>query len=110
MSASGRARAKGAATASPRHVLRNRASWNREADAYQREHASQLNRFDRPRWGAWGIPESSLNVLGDVAGKDVLEFGCGAAQWSIVLERLGARPVALDLSIRQLSHAKRLNR
>jgi SAM-dependent methyltransferase len=96
------------ATASPRHVRRNRASWNREADDYQREHGSQLNRFDRPRWGTWGIPESSLNVLGDVAGKDVLEFGCGAAQWSIVLGRMGARPVGLDLSTRQLSHARRL--
>lgn len=101
-------RGAGEATASPRHVRRNRASWNREADDYQREHGSQLNRFDRPRWGTWGIPESSLKVLGDVAGKDVLEFGCGAAQWSIVLERLGARPVGLDLSIRQLSHARRL--
>jgi SAM-dependent methyltransferase len=101
-------RGAGGATASPRHVRRNRASWNREADDYQREHGSQLNRFDRPRWGTWGIPESSLNVLGDVAGKDVLEFGCGAAQWSIVLGRMGARPVGLDLSTRQLSHARRL--
>ena len=98
----------GGATTSPRHVRSNRASWNREADGYQREHGSQLNRFDRPRWGTWGIPESSLDVLGDVAGKDVLEFGCGAAQWSIVLERMGARPGALDRSIRQLSHARRL--
>ena len=101
-------RGAGGATASPRHVRRNRASWNREADDYQREHGSQLNRFDRPRWGTWGIPESSLSVLGDVAGKDVLEFGCGAAQWSIVLGRMGARPVGLDLSTRQLSHARRL--
>ena len=110
MSPSRRAGSKhsGGATTSPRHVRSNRASWNREADDYQREHGSQLNRFDRPRWGTWGIPESSLDVLGDVAGKDVLEFGCGAAQWSIVLERMGARPVALDLSIRQLSHARRL--
>ena len=104
----GGVRSADGATASPRHVRRNRASWNREADDYQREHGSQLNRFDRPRWGTWGIPESSLNVLGDVAGKDVLEFGCGAAQWSIVLGRMGARPVGLDLSTRQLSHARRL--
>ena len=110
MSASGRARTKGAgaSTASPRHVLRNRTSWNREADEYQREHASQLNRFDRPSWGTWGIPEAELDVLGDVRGKDVLEFGCGGGQWSIALARGGARPVGLDLSTRQLGHAARL--
>jgi SAM-dependent methyltransferase len=45
-------------------------------------------------------------VLGDVAGKDVLELGCGAAQWSISLAKLGARPVGLDLSPRQLEHAR----
>jgi SAM-dependent methyltransferase len=97
-------------TAEPRYIARNRANWNREADDYQREHGSQLNRFDRPRWGAWGIPDSTLGVLGDVSGKDVLEFGCGGAQWSIALERMGARPVGLDLSIRQLAHATRLVR
>ena len=47
-------------------------------------------------------------MLGDVAGKDILEFGCGAARWSIALARLGARPVGLDLSSRQLAHARRL--
>jgi SAM-dependent methyltransferase len=46
-------------------------------------------------------------VLGDVVGLDVLELGCGAAQWSISLVRLGARPVGLDLSARQLEHARR---
>ena len=54
------------------------------------------------------MPESELRVLGEVAGKDILEFGCGAAQWSIGLAELGARPVGLDLSERQLEHARRL--
>ena len=55
----------------------------------------------------WQIPEAELNVLGDVAGLDVLELGCGAAQWSISLAGLGARPVGLDVSPRQLEHARR---
>jgi SAM-dependent methyltransferase len=54
----------------------------------------------------WQIPEADLRVLGDVAGKDVLELGCGAAQWSISLAGLGARPVGLDLSSKQLEHAR----
>jgi SAM-dependent methyltransferase len=97
------------AARSSSHVRRNRASWNREADEYQREHAAQLNRFDRMGWGTWGIPDAGLDVLGDVRGKDVLEYGCGGGQWSIALSRRGARPVGLDLSIRQLEHAHRLS-
>jgi SAM-dependent methyltransferase len=46
-------------------------------------------------------------VLGEVRGKDVLELGCGAAQWSIALAGLGARCVGLDNSARQLDHARR---
>ena len=38
-------------------------------------------------WGAWRRPESELQVLGDVTGRDVLELGCGAAQWSAALAR-----------------------
>jgi ubiquinone/menaquinone biosynthesis C-methylase UbiE len=46
-------------------------------------------------------------VLGDVRGKDVLELGCGAAQWSTALAGLGAHCVGLDNSARQLEHARR---
>ena len=53
-------------------------------------------------------PESKLRILGDVAGKDVLELGCGAAQWSILLAQRGARAVGLDNSARQFEHARRL--
>ncbi len=84
-------------------ALRNRAHWDRESDEYQERHREFINRSE-PRWGVWQIPESELNVLGDVNGKDVLELGCGAAQWSILLAKRGARPVALDNSQRQLEH------
>jgi SAM-dependent methyltransferase len=57
-------------------------------------------------WGVWQIPEAELRVLGEVEGQDILELGCGAAQWSISLAGLGARPVGLDLSPRQLEHAR----
>jgi len=57
-------------------------------------------------WGVWQIPEAELRILGDVAGKDVLELGCGAAEWSRALARLGARPVALDLSPERIEQAR----
>jgi SAM-dependent methyltransferase len=58
----------------------------------------------------WQLPESELRILGDVAGLDVLEFGCGAAQWSIELYHRGARTTGLDNSARQLKHARELMR
>ena len=86
-------------------ALRNRDFWDRRADEYQAAHGEHIGRRD-PRWGIWQVPESELGVLGDLAGKDVLELGCGAAQWAILLARAGARVVALDNSARQLEHAR----
>ena len=84
---------------------RNRAYWDRTSDDYQARHAAFIGQAE-PRWGIWQIPDSELDVLGDVAGLDVLELGCGAAQWSILLAKQGARVVALDNSERQLEHAR----
>lgn len=88
------------------HARRNRAHWDAAADAYQDRHEAFLEQ-DEPCWGIWQIPESELGILGDVRGKDVLELGCGAAQWSVLLARSDARVVGLDNSERQLEHARR---
>jgi SAM-dependent methyltransferase len=90
------------------HEAQNRASWNADSDAYQERHGAQLAESSGLAWGVAQIPEDELQILGDVSGKDVLELGCGAAQWSIALAKVGARPVGLDLSERQLDHARRL--
>ncbi len=95
------------------HEQTNRATWNADADSYQATNAPQImaQAFSGDiAWGLWAIPESELRALGDVEGKDVLELGCGAAQWSIALARRGARPVGLDLSEAQLGHARRVMR
>ncbi len=92
---------------SPDPSPRNRAAWNASSDEYQSSHARTL--ADAPEaWGVWRNPEDELGVLGELAGRDVLELGCGAAQWSIALAGRGLRPVAFDLSDRQLGHARRL--
>lgn len=88
------------------HAARNQADWNARSDQYQTRHGSQLAEHNGLAWGVWQVPEAELQVLGDVAGLDVLEFGCGAAQWSIGLAGKGARVVGLDLSERQLAHAR----
>jgi SAM-dependent methyltransferase len=90
------------------HAARNLAAWDASSDGYQERHGGQLADSGGLAWGTTQIPESELCILGEVEGRDVLEFGCGAAQWSIALARRGARPVGLDLSGRQLEHARRL--
>lgn len=90
----------------PNHILKNRRSWDAASDDYQRKHGEQLKR-NPTAWGVWGLPEQELQVLGNVTGLDVLEFGCGGAQWAIALkERGAARVVGMDLSGRQLAHAR----
>ena len=87
------------------HARANREYWDRVADEYQERNDAFL-RHDEFHWGMWQIPDSELGVLGDVAGKDLLELGCGAAQCGVVLAAAGARVVGLDNSARQLEHAR----
>jgi SAM-dependent methyltransferase len=98
----------GAAGGLTADAARNRASWDAFSDEYQATHAESLRMDGGLNWGTGRVPESQLQVLGDVTGLDILELGCGAAQWSIGLARAGGRPVGLDNSARQLEHAKRL--
>ena len=88
------------------HAARNREVWNELATAYE-EPGRRAWASDEPDWGIWSIPERELRVLPDVAGKDVVELGCGTAYWSAWLARRGARPVGVDLSERQLASARR---
>jgi SAM-dependent methyltransferase len=84
---------------------RNRAFWDADADDYQARHGAVLDRMPKA-WGVWRIPEHALGALGDTEGLDVLELGCGAAQWSIALAAEGVRCVGLDQSRSQLRHAR----
>jgi SAM-dependent methyltransferase len=85
----------------------NRAWWDAEADAYQAEHGAFLGDA-RFVWCPEGLDEADARLLGDVAGRRVLEVGCGAAQCARWLAAHGAEVAALDLSRRQLEHGVRL--
>jgi SAM-dependent methyltransferase len=85
----------------------NRAHWAGRA-AFQLETARRNWAKTELDWGLWGVPEAEVGVLGDVAGLDVLEAGCGVAYWSAWLARRGARPVGLDLTPSQLEIARRM--
>jgi SAM-dependent methyltransferase len=86
-------------------VRANRRWWDADADSYHAEHGGFLGDADF-MWAPERLREADAHLLGDVAGRDVLEVGCGAAMCSRWLARHGARPVAFDLSGGMLRHAQ----
>lgn len=92
----------------PEYVLRNRAFW----DEWAKDYVAPAERHwvqDEPTWGIWGTPESELHMIpDDVAGKDVIELGCGTAYVSSWFARRGAQVVGIDNSEVQLATARRM--
>lgn len=86
----------------------NRADWDRTADEYQAEHGEFLRDVGFI-WCPEGVDEADARLLGDVAGKRVLEVGCGAGQCGRWLAAQGASVVGFDLSMRQLQHSLRID-
>jgi SAM-dependent methyltransferase len=87
----------------------SRSWWDEQSGDYYAEHGAFLGDRDF-LWGPEGLRESAAHLLGDVAGRTVLEIGCGGAQCSRWLADHGALPVAMDLSGGQLDQAAALNR
>jgi SAM-dependent methyltransferase len=88
-------------------VRRNREIWALVNQAHTDQVAAATWQQDFT-WGLFGHPEDGpggLHAIGDVAGKDVLELGCGTAYLSAWLAARGARPIGLDLSAAQLNSA-----
>lgn len=90
-------------------VRANRGWWDREAHAYQAEHGAFLGDADFV-WCPEGLRETEAHLLGDVAGRTVLEVGAGAAQCSRWLVGAGvAHVVATDISTAQLDASRELD-
>jgi SAM-dependent methyltransferase len=87
---------------------RNIAQWTRTNRDYTDGRAASSWARDEITWGVFQVPEESLGVLGDVAGLDVVELGCGTAYFSAWLAKRGARPVGVDPTPAQLATALRL--
>jgi SAM-dependent methyltransferase len=88
-------------------ALRNRVAWTQANTEYTDANAAAKWAEEEITWGVWSVPEASLGTLGDVAGLDVVELGCGTAYVSAWLARRGARPVGVDVTPAQLSTARR---
>lgn len=85
-------------------VRANRTWWDQAAPDYLAEHGEFLGTA-RFVWGPEGLDEAEAHLLGEVAGLDVLEVGCGAAQCAHWLAQQGARVLGLDQSLGMLRGA-----
>ena len=90
-------------------VRANRRWWDAAAPAYLAEHGADLGDVDF-LWCPEGLREADAHLLGDVAGRRVLEVGCGSAPCARWLRTAGAEVVALDLSGGMLARAAALGR
>jgi SAM-dependent methyltransferase len=93
----------------PASVARNVAAWTRHNREYTDRVAEHAWSAQSISWGMFGVPDEHLgSPLGDVAGLDVVELGCGTAYLSAWLARRGARPVGVDPTPAQLETARRM--
>ncbi|WP_291415888.1 class I SAM-dependent methyltransferase [Actinophytocola sp.] len=89
-------------------VAANSSWWDADADDYHVEHGEFLGVADFV-WCPERLREADAGLLGDVAGRDVLEVGCGSAPCARWLSAQGARVVGLDLSAGMLRYAAAAN-
>jgi len=85
-------------------------AWTRANADYTDARAEAAWAKDEVDWGVWHVPESELQALPPVAGKDVVELGCGTGYLGAWLKKLGAaRVVGVDPTPAQLETARRCN-
>jgi SAM-dependent methyltransferase len=92
----------------PDSLSASRAWWEASAEAYQAEHGEFLGAADFV-WCPERLREADAHLLGDVAGRRVLEVGSGAGQCSRWLVAQGALAVGVDVSSAQLTHGRTLD-
>jgi len=96
--------------AEPDYVAVNRAAWTDANAQYTDRQAEDAWSQEEITWGKWSIPERDLRVLPDLAGKEVVELGCGTGYFGAWLKRAGAqRVVGVDVTPAQLDTARRMN-
>jgi SAM-dependent methyltransferase len=85
----------------------NRALWTAVNAEFTDADARRAWAADEITWGLFKIPDREFGALADLAGRDVVELGCGTAYFSAWLARRGAHPVGVDVTPAQLATARR---
>ena len=78
--------------------------WEKAAEDYQRQCRIPIDIL----YGAGAPNEDELQLIGPVAGKHVLEIGCGGAQAAIAFAKRGAVVTGIDIAEAQLRFAREL--
>jgi ubiquinone/menaquinone biosynthesis C-methylase UbiE len=85
----------------------NREVWTRQNAEFNDADAGRAWSSTQISWGIFAVPEDEVGLLGEVAGLDVVELGCGSAYFSSWLARRGARCLGVDVTPAQLETARR---
>ncbi|HEY7057253.1 MAG TPA: class I SAM-dependent methyltransferase [Vicinamibacterales bacterium] len=82
-------------------ALREEADFaNRDYERHKDEldvNPKMFRRYHSPA-ALWDWRQRSALLLGNIAGKDLLDFGCGKGEESVYFSKLGARVTAIDIS------------
>jgi SAM-dependent methyltransferase len=90
-------------------IAGNIEEWTRNNATYTDANAERAWTPREITWGLFGVRDDAIgSPLGDVAGLDVVELGCGTAYFSAQLAYRGARPVGVDPTPAQLATARRM--
>jgi SAM-dependent methyltransferase len=90
-------------------LVRNRQVWTKANAEYTDRRAPEAWAKEEIDWGMFSGPETEVNALGEVAGRDVIELGCGTAYFGAWLAKRGARVTGVDPTPAQLETARRMS-
>jgi SAM-dependent methyltransferase len=92
------------------YLSKNRECWTKSNAEYTDERAPVAWAREEIAWGMCKAPESEVKMLPELAGKDVVELGCGTAYFGARIKRAGAhRVVGVDITPAQLDTARRMS-
>lgn len=83
--------------------ISNQLCWDTIASTYDQDTTISI---DEIHFGPLAPGEKTLNILGDLSGKRVLELGCGGGHNTVILSNMGASVIGIDFSTSQLRIAK----
>jgi SAM-dependent methyltransferase len=94
---------------SPDYLAKNRENWTKANAEYTDERAPIAWAREEIAWGMCKVPESEVQMLPELEGKEVVELGCGTAYFGAWIKRAGAaRVVGVDITPAQLETARRM--
>ncbi len=87
------------------HATSVASAWDRYALVYQNAHVLPT---DTVTYAPGVGTEADFRLLGPVAGKRIIDLGCGGGQAAVAMAKQGAVTIGVDISVEQLAFARRV--